>query len=172
MPKGSRGSFSSEVYTASGTRVRNPEAYARTGAPTYTRRGRPISDPVAYSGAIEASVRQNTAEPKYLFHYTSSDSLGKIRQTGHIQPSSSAGDCALGSGVYFTAKQPRASSDGLLKNNYDGAGGAPHRVEAYVRVDADKVNGKSGRTDLGRDVFVVPGAVNLEKANAKAGYRQ
>ena len=45
----------SGVFTASGAPVRNPAAYAATGAPTFTGGGRPISDAVAYSDAVMAS---------------------------------------------------------------------------------------------------------------------
>ena len=45
------------------------------------------------------------------------------------------------------------------------------RVESFVRVDADRVKYRSGRDELGRDVFVVPGDVNLRKAGAKLGDR-
>jgi hypothetical protein len=172
MPKGSR---SHGVYTASGARVNNTEAYAATGAPTYTSSGQRISDPVAYSGAIEASMRQNTSTPKYLYHYTEASSLSQIRDAGWLAPSTSASDTSLGAGVYFTAKQPRASSDALLRNNYDGASAGVHasRVESYVRVDADRVGAVSGRDALGRDVFVAPSAdgVHLQGTGARFGYR-
>ena len=183
MPKGQRSggyghgsspySRSSGVYTASGKAVRNVAAYAATGAPTYSRAGKTISNPVAYSGAIEASVHQNTSQPKYLYHYTSSSSLDQIESSGKLKKSTGPGDCALGQGVYFTAKPPRSSTNSLLNNNYDGAAGAygSSHVESYVRVDADKVNYKSGRSDLNRDVFVVPGNVNLNKAGGTTGHR-
>ena len=77
----------------------NPAAYAATGAKTYTSTGRPVSNPVAYAGAIEASVRQNTSAPKYLYHYTDSSSLNKISDSGRIKSSTGPGDCALGRGV-------------------------------------------------------------------------
>ena len=160
----------SGVYNAYGQPVRNVESYAATGAPTYTSSGSRIRNPSAYTGAIEASYRQNTSTPKYLYHYTDGDSLGKIADSGRVKPSSGPGDCALGSGAYFTAKPPRSSTGGLLQNNYNGGGDAS-RVEGYVRVDTDRVNARSGRDELGRDVFVVPGGVNLSKANAKLGYR-
>ena len=185
MPKGYRGggggggrrggaSYSrSGVYTATGQPVRNVAAYAATGAPTYTSAGRPVSDPGAYAGAIEASMRQNTSSPKYLYHYTSSSSLDAIESSGKIKRSTGPGDCALGEGVYFTAKPPRSSTANLLSNNYDGAATSHGRsqVESYVRVDADRVNYRSGRSDLGRDVFVVPGDVKLSKASAYLGDR-
>ena len=120
-----------------------------------------------------ASVLQNTSSPKYLYHYTDSSSLDAIERSGKLKRSSGPGDCALGEGVYFTAKPPRSSSSSLLANNYDGA--APHtsssRVESYVRVDASKVDYTSGRDRLGRDVFVVPGDVKLRKAGAYLGDR-
>ena len=154
----------SGVYTSSGIPVRNPAAYAATGARTYTEGGRPITDPVAYSGAIEASVRQNTDRPKYLYHYTDSDSAGKIANSGRLKASTGPGDCALGQGVYMTAKPPKSSTSALLSNNYDGAAQSygKDKVQSYVRVDADRVGAISGRRKLGRDVFVVPGDLDLE----------
>lgn len=172
MPKGK--SYSSRgVYTASGARVHNPAAYAATGARTYTSSGRAISDPVAYSGAIEASVRQNTSSPKYLYHYTDSSSAAKIASSGKIRRSTGPGDCALGEGVYMTAKPPKSSTSSLLSNNYDGASSSygSSKVESYVRVDADRVNAVSGRDALGRDVFVVPGDVKLSRSGGHIGER-
>ena len=183
MPRGQRGGgggyrsapySSSGIYTASGAPVRNPTAYAATGARCYTSAGRSVSNPVAYSNAIEASVRQNTSSPKYLYHYTDSSSLDKISSSGRLKASTGPGDCALGEGVYMTAKPPRSSSSALLNNNYDGAASqyGSNKVDCFVRVDADKVGAVSGRDTLGRDVFVVPGrGVDLSKANAQIGYR-
>ena len=172
MPKAER---SHGVYTASGQRVNNAAAYAATGAATYTSARQRISDPVAYSNAIEASVRQNTSSPKYLYHYTEASSLSQIRESSWLAPSTSASDMSLGEGVYFTAKPPRASSETLLRNNYDGAadGVRPSRVESYVRVDADRVGAESGRDRLGRDVWVVPGVdgVRLHGTGATFGHR-
>eukprot|EP00964_Phaeocystis_antarctica_P053011 scaffold31072_cov60-Phaeocystis_antarctica.AAC.5 len=106
IPKGRGGhsspysrSGSSGVYTSSAVRVYNPAAYAATGAKTYTSSGELVSNPVAYAGATEASVRQNTISPKYLYHYTDSNSLNKISDSGHIKSSAGPGDCALGPGV-------------------------------------------------------------------------
>jgi hypothetical protein len=153
--------------------VHNVAAYAATGARTYTGSGKSISKPVAYAGAKEASCRQNTSSPKYLYHYTDSSSAGKIERSGRIHASSGPGDCALGEGTYFTAKPPRTSSDQLLSNNYDGASSSydMSRVESYVRVDADRLPHRSGREDLGRDVFVVPGSVKLSSAGGVVGHR-
>ena len=190
-------SGSSGVYTSSGARVYNPAAYAATGAKTYTSSGKSVANPVAYAGAIEASVRQNTSSPKYLYHYTDSSSLNKISDSGRIKSSTGPGDCALGRGVCahgmtqtlwlrslgitshlprvadMTAKPPRSSDSALLHNNYDGAASSvgSSKVRSFVRVDADKVGAVNGRDSLGRDVFVVPGGVNLGKSSAKLGYR-
>lgn len=173
--KSSRGSVTKAIYTSSGTRVRNAAAYAATGAPTYTKAGSGINNPVAYSNAIEARVRQNSDRPKYLYHYTNDESARKIEQSGRIRASAGPGDCALGEGVYMTAKPPRTSSSSLLQNNYDGAGsaGKADLVEAYVRVDADLVrhSGGRGKQELGRNVFVVPGDVDLADAGAYIGKR-
>ena len=112
-------------------------------------------------------------QPKVPLPLTSSSSADAIQRSGKLKRSAGAGDCALGEGVYFTAKAPRSSSASLLANNYEGAAssyGGSH-VEAYVRVDAHKVKARSGRDTLGRDVFVVPGNVRLDKANTKVARR-
>ena len=114
------------------------------------------------------------SEPKYLYHYTDSSSVQKIAESGYLAPSTGPGDCALGTGVYFTSKPPQSSNSTLLSNNYDGAAKYnADKVAAYIRVDADKVNYKSGQDKLGRDVYVVPGSgVNLSGAGAQGGYRK
>mmetsp|Transcript_93196 Transcript_93196/g.240841 ORF Transcript_93196/g.240841 Transcript_93196/m.240841 type:complete len:187 (+) Transcript_93196:68-628(+) len=150
---------STGLYTSSGAPIRNAAAYAATGARTYTTAGRSVKDPVAYSGAVESSRRQNTDTPKYLYHYTTADSAASIRDSGYMRGSRGPSDAALGEGTYLTAKPPRSSTESLLKNNYDSGAHAvdASRVEAYVRVDAERVRAVSGRADLGRDVWVVPG---------------
>ena len=42
-------------------------------------------------------------------------------------------------------------------------------MDRFVRVDADKVNYRSGRSELGRDVFVVPGDVSLREGRREDG---
>ncbi|KAJ1622989.1 hypothetical protein T492DRAFT_845873 [Pavlovales sp. CCMP2436] len=152
------GYLGSGVYTSSGQPIRNPAAYAATGASSYSSAGKYIAHPEAYSGAIEASVRQNTAEPKYFYHYIDTHLLGQIASAGHLRPSTGPGDCKLGEGVYMTAKPPRTASEKLLANNYGGrASSYAKRVSAYVRIDADRMVAKRIRKALGRDVFVVSG---------------
>mmetsp|Transcript_5238 Transcript_5238/g.12747 ORF Transcript_5238/g.12747 Transcript_5238/m.12747 type:complete len:181 (-) Transcript_5238:44-586(-) len=169
------GGGNSGVYNSYGQPVRNAEAYAATGAPTFTRAGNYVSNPVAYSGAIEASVRQNTDSPKYLYHYTDTSSASNIQQSGYVKQSTSSSDCALGQGVYLTAKAPRASSQSLLSNNYAAGASArgASKVESYVRVDADRVrsNLTNGRDALGRDVFLHKGDLDLGAAGGKVGKR-
>lgn len=165
------GRSSTGVYTASGAPVRNVAAYAATGAPTFTGAGSTIRNPTAYAGAVEGAMRQTSSAPKHLYHYTDSDSLSKIASSGKINKSTGPGDCVLGEGVYLTAKTPNCSSKNLLANNYDGAVGSATRVEGYVRVDADKVQARSGQDELGRNVWVVPGNLDLGSANAKLSTR-
>ena len=81
------------------------------------------------------------------------------------------GDCALGEGVYFTPKTPNCKTENLLENNYGTRNANKEKVGGYVRVDADKVKAISGRNELGRNVFKVPGNLNLDGTNAKAGVR-
>ena len=149
------------------------ESYAATGAPTYTSSGSRIRNPSAYTGAIEASYRQNTSTPKYLYHYTDPSSASAIASSGKLKRSTGRGDCALGEGVYFTAKPPKSKSSALLNNNYGGASSllGESKVSAYVRIEADSVNYHNGRRDLGRDVFVVHGDVDLRQSGAKLGQR-
>ena len=167
---GGRYSKNAGVYTSSGTRVRNVQAYSSTGAPTYTRAGKAIGNPVAYAGAIEGRMRQNTSTPKYLYHYTDRQSAANIAKTKTIRPSKVPGDCALGKGAYFTSLPPTKTTNEILSNNY---GGRPHcsghqndRVQASVRIQADAVvhSGGQGQRELGRNVFCVPGGVDLRKA--------
>jgi len=189
----------SGVYNSCGQPIRNPAAYAAAGGRTFSRSGGYVANPVAYSSAIEvhprsgrvgrlahhthgklahhthalpqASVRQNTDSPKYLYHYTDSSSASKIQDSGTIRSSTHSSDCALGRGVYLTAKPPRTSTNNLLDNNYAGAAGTrgADKVQSYVRVDADRVAGAvdNGRGSLGRDVFVHRGDLNLSAAGAK-----
>ena len=111
MPKGARsGSGSSGyspysrsgVYTASGTAVRNPAAYAATGAPTYTAAGRSISNAAAYSNAVTASRGGGTGTKVY--HGTSKVAADAIMDSG-FRPSS---DGMLGPGLYVTTDRSKA----------------------------------------------------------------
>lgn len=180
MPKsrgGGRSSGSSRysptgLYTSSGQPIRNADAYAATGAPTFSSSGGFVGRPSAYSSAVQGRISQNTDSPKHLYHYTSTSSADKIQSSGYIKPSTSAGDCRLGEGAYFTAKQPRSSDAGLLANNYGrSTSSRADDTRAYVRVDAEKVSAINGRAELGRDVWSVPGGVDLSGANAKFGTR-
>ena len=110
MPKGSKSSGStgyspysrSGVFTASGMPVRNPAAYAATGARTYTGGGRPISDAVAYSNAVTSSRSGGTGTKVY--HGTSKANADAILGSG-FRPSSSG---MLGPGVYVTTDRSKA----------------------------------------------------------------
>lgn len=69
---------------------------------------------------------------------------------------------------------PTKSFKHLLKNNYgSSSAAAASKVEAYVRVDADRVqhSGGRGKAELGRDVFVVKGDVKLGKSGGRVGKR-
>lgn len=108
-----------------------------------------------------------------MYHYTDGASLDKIAASGTLHASRFPGDCALGEGVYATAKRPVSSTAALLRNNYGNASISDrHRVEAYVRLDADKVAARSGRDQLGRDVHVVAGGdLSLAGVDARFGRR-
>ena len=88
------------MYTASGARVRNPAAYAATGAQTHTSTGKAISNPVVFAAAM-ASVKQKTSPPKYLYHYADLSSASALASSGMLKRCTGRGDCALGEGVYF-----------------------------------------------------------------------
>lgn len=113
MPKSGRSSGSSGssgshpysrsgVYTASGAPVRNPAAYAATGAKTYTGGGRPITNAVSYSNAVQASRAGGTGTRVY--HGTSKAAADAIMDSG-FRPSA---DGMLGSGVYVTTDRSKA----------------------------------------------------------------
>ena len=94
----------SGVYTASGAPVRNPAAYAATGARTYTGGGRPITSPAAYSNAVSASRAGGSGTKVY--HGTSNSAAAAIMDSG-FRPSS---DGLLGAGVYVTTDRSKAVS--------------------------------------------------------------
>ena len=144
-------SYSTGLYTGSGARIRKP---------------------VAYATAVEARIRQNTDTPKHLYHYTSGASLAQIQDSGVIRASRGPGDCALGVGVYATALPPRTNNASLVANNWGARKSAStSKVDAYVRIDADRVDYTSGRDALGRNVFKVHGDVNLGLAAAQCRLR-
>ena len=165
-------SYSTGLYTGSGARIRNAAAYAATGARSYAIAGKLIAKPVAYATAVEARIRQNTDTPKHLYHYTSGASLAQIQDSGVIRASRGPGDCALGVGVYATALPPRTNNASLVANNWGARKSAStSKVDAYVRIDADRVDYTSGRDALGRNVFKVHGDVNLGLAAAQCRLR-
>ena len=115
-------------------------------------------------------------QPKYLYHYTDANALGKIAESGQLNPSLAASgrDAALGSGVYFTSMPPQSGNSRLLNNNYDSARVNPNKVEAYIRVPADQVAARSGSDVLGRSVYVVPTTqpLDLHGTGAVGGFRK
>ena len=106
---------SSKMYTSSGEPIRDVEAYRAAGGQVYSSNGQVIHNPVAYRNTIEASVRQNTTDPKYLWHYTDTKGAKSIAESGTIKASSTG---LGGPGTYGTAKPPRCTSNNLLNNNY------------------------------------------------------
>jgi len=159
-----------KLYTSSGEHIRNYSAYSAAGGRAHSSSGARIHNPTAYQNAIEASVRQNTNDPKYLYHYTDSKSARDIESSGVVKASSRG---AMGKGTYLTAKPPRCSSNRLLENNYGGIHASKQsKVDAYVRVDADRVQAQNGRNNLGRDVWKTNGNIYLDKTGAFAGQRK
>ena len=116
MPKSYTG-----VYTSSGKPVYNVEAYAATGAPTFSSSGKvcvcihaaaadtgrgqgrgcssphrssraqELFAPVAYAETVDSAKRQSSSNPKYLYHYTDEHSLRSISSSGYIKSSSGPG---------------------------------------------------------------------------------
>ena len=158
---------SSKMYTANGDSIRNLDSYMAAGGKPRNSAGDIIQNPRAYSNSIEASVRQNTDNPKYLHHYTTSEAASKIQKSGGIIKASSIG--AGGSGTYLTAKPPRCNTNTLLNNNYDGVADSrgPSYVEKYIRLNNDGLDATRVPDVGGRDVWKVDGDVNL---NNHGGY--
>lgn len=159
------------VYTRSGEPVSNVEAYAATGAPCFSSNGSEIRNPTAYADTVDSYKSQASDNPRHLYHYTDRESAQQIQEFGKISASCGPGDCALGPGVYATSKAPNCSSETLTKNNWNSSSKTT-RTEAYIRLDANKVTAQSGMDELGRNVWKVPGDVDLKSANAKVGYRR
>jgi len=157
---------SRQMFTASGERIRNVDAYVAAGGVPHTANGSRIHNPTAYGNVIEASVRQNTDDPKYLYHYTDTTGAEGISQSGTIAASTDGYD---GAGTYVTAKPPRCTSETLLRNNYGGGatGKDDSRVESYVRIDNDGGTLDANRLDCcDRDVWKVNGDIHLNDHNA------
>lgn len=153
---------SSKMFTATGEPIHNLEAYTAAGGKPRSASGELIHNPRAYRNTIEASVRQNTNDPKYLYHYTNKAAAESIETSGAIKASASGLD---GAGTYCTAKPPRCSSDTLISNNYgqSGARGSSY-VDNYARIDTDNLGAK--RVNSSRDIWKVDGDINLEDHNA------
>lgn len=146
-----------KLYTARGEPIRNVDAYVQAGGRPTNAAGTTIHNPTAYQNSIEASIRQNTDDPKYLYHYTSQQVAESISDTGRIQAS---GDGLAGRGTYLTAKPPRCKSDTLLSNNYGSSGARDASfVDQYVRMDADHLSAE--HVGGSRDVWKVEGDVDV-----------
>ncbi|KAL3908262.1 MAG: hypothetical protein SGILL_008549 [Bacillariaceae sp.] len=159
-----------KMYTPSGEPIRNLEAYRASGGTACNARGDVIENPTAYRNAIEASVRQNTNDPKYQYHYTDNEAAKSIRESGAIRASSNG---LGGSGTYLTPKPPRCNGNAILSNNYDGATRVnDNRVQSYVRMDADGLNAQRVPNAGGRNVWKADGNVHFEEHNGFVGSRQ
>jgi hypothetical protein len=161
------------LHTRNGDPVRNAKAYSEAGGECFNTQGKPIARPVQYEAKVLSLKSQNSDSPKDLYHYTTAENAEKIRESGKIVGSKEPGDCALGEGVYLTSRAPNCSNHTLNHNNWDGAGDhiPPNRTEAYVKIPAHAVNAYNGRRDLGRDVWVKPGDLDLKECGATIGRR-
>lgn len=162
---------SRSFFTKAGNAVYSPEKYLAAGGELYSSNGCKIKNPKAYSDAIEASVRQNTDDPKHLYHYTTNDSLDKISKSGSIRKSTTG---LGGPGTYLTTKPPRCKSSSIAMNNYGRETAADlERTQGFIRVDADKVKGKTNisRKAGGRNVWIAKGDVSLQGKNTRFGRR-
>ena len=154
---------SSKTYTAQGEPIRDLDAYVAAGGRPRNSAGDMIRNPKAYQNVIEASVRQNTNDPKYLYHYTNQQAAASITKSGTINASSGG---LAGSGTYCTAKPPRCHPANLLSNNYASSTARdPSYVSSYVRMDADNLNAERVE-DGNRDIWKVSGSVDLNQHNA------
>lgn len=148
-----------QMYTASGDPIHNLEAYMAAGGQPHNSSGQAIHNPTAYRNAIEASVRQNTTDPKYLYHYTTPEAADSIAESGRLEPSSGG---LAGPGMYCTAKPPRSSTANLLQNNYGSATARDASfVQHYARIDTDTLDAEHVGDD--RNVWLVNGPVDLEQ---------
>lgn len=153
---------SKKMYTASGESIYNLEAFLTAGGKAFNGAGERIDNPRAYCNSIEASMRQNTTEPKYLYHYTTPEAAASISASGILQASS---DGLAGPGTYWTAKPPRSSTTNLLTNNYASASARdPSHVHSYVRMENDNGQDLAAMHVGGqRDVWKINGSVDLEQ---------
>ena len=154
----------SKTYTAKGKPIRNLSAYVAAGGRPRNSGGDVIRNPMAYQNAIEASVRQNTNDPKYLYHYTNQQAAKSISESGTIHASTNG---LAGPGTYCTAKPPRCNTGTLLNNNYSNAVATRDQsyVDNYVRMDADRLNARHVGNG-NRDGWKVKGDVDLGQHNA------
>ncbi|CAB9507632.1 expressed unknown protein [Seminavis robusta] len=135
----------------------------RDNAKRIAASGDVIRNPTAYQNAIEASVRQNTDDPKYLYHYTTPQAAESIAKNGKIQASSTG---LAGSGTYLTAKPPRCPVTPILfwkTITLPWPVDHPSYVDNYVRVDADDLYARHVGGD--RDVWKVDGDVDFYSHN-------
>ena len=116
-------------------------------------------------------TQQPDMSSNYFYHYSTSENIQKIVQSGHIRPSTcTTTDALLGQGVYLTSKPPQSSDTTLTQNNY-AAGTHDPRVESYIRIPQDQLpNAYCQRT--GRNVCVNPGPIDLSKVNYGVGDRK
>ena len=146
MPKGHKsrsdsGGYSpysrSGVYTASGTPVHHPAAYAATGAKTYTGGGRRVSDPVAYSNAV--TVSRSGGPGTKVYHGTSKSNAESIMESG-FRPSS---DGLLGGGVYVTTNRSKAVD--FARNHGDDGRVIVGRAQFGATANVDARDARRGK---------------------------
>ncbi|CAE7618489.1 unnamed protein product [Symbiodinium sp. CCMP2592] len=157
---------STGVYTSSGRPVSNVAAYEAAGGKCFTSSGGTIRNASSYSNAVMSYRSQGSSNPHHYYHYTTSEGAAAIQSSGRINPSTGPGDCALGEGTYVTSKAPNCSKVNVLSNNYGQTGPGDNRADAYVKIPAERVEAMSGKSVLGRDVYVIQGAVDLKETGA------
>ena len=117
-----RSSSSTGLYTASGTEVRNAEAYASTGAPTFSWSGSYVYSPTAYSEAVQrnsasaavhAKVDANPA-PAYTYSLNLEDGRKYVGMT--TDPEKRIEDHFSGAGSQVTREVPPISVNSLNAN--------------------------------------------------------
>ena len=92
-----------------------------------------------------------------------------IQESGTIEASTRG---LGGSGTYVTPKLPRCNDDAILSNNYGGGtGNKGHRVQSYIRMDADELNAQRVHDAGGRNVWKVDGDVDWQAHNGYVANR-
>ena len=103
----------------------------------------------------------------YLYHYTDSLSLQRIKESGFIKASTDETlDCTYGKGVYLTSLDPsHHSKETVAKNNYDGGwetGMMEGKMDSYLRIYIPQSDPALHKVYSDRDIYLYRGNLNLQ----------